>query len=84
MRLCQSSADALVRTVKHLREELEDLLLYIFLGTAFLESLRIQETLLKTETDLIDYKPVEHPNGRKGMRIEAKLVPSRWSVRSGP
>lgn len=74
MRLCQTCAESLVKIVKSFNHQLEDLVLYIFLGTAFLESLRVEETLLKTEEKLIEYKPVEHLSGRKGMRIEAKCV----------
>ncbi|KAG9009972.1 hypothetical protein FRB90_008054, partial [Tulasnella sp. 427] len=49
-----------------------ELLLYVYLGTAFVESLRIQETLLKSEGEKVDYEPVQHPSGRRGMRIVAR------------
>ncbi|KAG9015907.1 hypothetical protein FRB90_004217 [Tulasnella sp. 427] len=72
MRLCQTCAESLVNIVKHLNGQMEELLLYVYLGTAFVESLRIQETLLKSEGEKVDYVPVQHPNGRRGMRIEAR------------
>lgn len=72
MRLCQTCAESLVKIVKSFNHQLEDLVLYIFLGTAFLESLRVEETMLKTEEKLIEYQPMEHLTRRKGMRIEAK------------
>ena len=55
-----------------MREKLESIVSYTFCGTAFLESLRLQETILHQEHDLVEYKPVDWPNGRKGMKIEAR------------
>lgn len=72
MRLCQTCADSLVNIIKHLNGQMEELVLYVYLGTAFVESLRIQETLFKSEEKLIDYQPVQHLSGRSGMRIEAR------------
>lgn len=74
MRLCQTCADSLVNIIKHLNGQMEELVLYVYLGTAFVESLRIQETLFKSEEKLIDYQPVQHLSGRSGMRIEARYV----------
>ncbi|KIO28294.1 hypothetical protein M407DRAFT_22503 [Tulasnella calospora MUT 4182] len=72
MRLCQTCADSLVNIIKHLNGQMEELVLYVYLGTAFVESLRIQDTLLKSDEKRIDYASVQHLSGRRGMRIEAK------------
>ncbi|KAG9042468.1 hypothetical protein FS837_010826 [Tulasnella sp. UAMH 9824] len=72
MRLCQTCADSLVNIIKHLNGQMEELVLYIYLGTAFVESLRIEETLLKSEDKRIEYASVQHVSGRRGMRIEAR------------
>ncbi|KAG8904992.1 hypothetical protein FRB99_000906 [Tulasnella sp. 403] len=72
MRLCQSCADSLVNTIQSLNYQIENLVRFIFHGTAFLESQRLEETLLRPKEEMVDYVSVVHPNGRRGMSIEAR------------
>lgn len=81
VRLCSDCAISLVRTVTSLSQQVSSFVQYVLMGTAFLESVRLQETLALPSEDLIEYMPVAHPGGRRGMRIEARcgnLPESLW------
>ncbi|KAG8904991.1 hypothetical protein FRB99_000905 [Tulasnella sp. 403] len=84
MRLCQSCAKSLVYTVESLRRQIEDLLQFLFHGTAFLESQRLEETLLKPRGETIDYLSIVHPSGRRGMKIEARNLSFTYPGQSSP
>lgn len=73
MRLCSDCAKGLVSTIRQLHDGVSALVQYIFLGTAFLEAIRIQETIASQEArSLVEYESIVDEKGRKGMRIEAR------------
>lgn len=74
MRLCSDCAQSLVDTVTFFHQQVSSFIECIFLGTAFLEILRIEETLTHPSHDVVEYTSVTHADGRRGMRIEARYV----------
>ncbi|KAG8859725.1 hypothetical protein FRB96_004299 [Tulasnella sp. 330] len=84
MRLCSDCAQSLVQTVTAFHMQVSAFIEYIFLGTAFLELLRLEETLTHPSLDLIEYTPVTHASGRRGMRIEARNMSFTYPGQTEP
>ncbi|KAG8904990.1 hypothetical protein FRB99_000904 [Tulasnella sp. 403] len=72
LNLCQSCAESLIGSIQSLKHQTIGLMRLVFHGTAFLESQRLAETLLRPKGEVIDYVSMIHPNGRRGMKIEAR------------
>ncbi|KAG9025527.1 hypothetical protein FRB95_010076 [Tulasnella sp. JGI-2019a] len=84
LRLCSDCAQSLVTTVTSLHGQVSAFVEYVFLGTAFLETLKLQERLTHPSLDLIEYAPITHANGRRGMRIEARNLSFTYPGQTEP